>query len=244
MAEYWTIHSVLGVAGLYEQFLRVIAAAERNDQWLRSHGFQPVNTITIQKLQWAFRDFQRELRSVSTATASRAQAQIITNIRKTQQRPDTLQRPNLRDLIFCRPLGAIGRFEMGAVGVADVGILNSGAVSYKGYPYWEVQEKGSLHLAGKVLRGYFYAGGYSGPPSPPSMARRRQHPVFSPGPPLGGEVPGLAFGLGVIRDNLPARNFIRDGAASSGAQYRADMAAVQMATLTQIASLGAPAVVP
>lgn len=87
----------------------------------------------------------------------------------------------------------------GAVGVGSIEELDT-VVGPDGRPFWRTQEHGSTHNVGRVVFGFFQPGS-----SLPSQQQFRQHAIFVAGP--GGPMH--------IQRPIPARHFMRDGAAAA-----------------------------
>lgn len=134
-------------------------------------------------------------------TAKAADSAIEHRIDITRKRPEAGawrgSRKRLNEGIRSEALGN------GAVGVGAISDLDQ-VVGTDGRPYWRAQEEGTSANIGRILFGTFEGPGIT--PGPPNQAEFRVHPVFTPGD-------GLAAGSGTIRRPIPARHFLRDGAA-------------------------------
>lgn len=134
-------------------------------------------------------------------TAKAADSAIEHRIDITRKRPEAGAwrggRKRLNEGIHSEALGN------GAVGIGSIDDLDK-VVGTDGRPYWRAQEEGTSANVGREIFGTFEGPGLT--PGPPNQAEFRVHPVFTPGD-------GLAAGKGTIRRPIPARHFLRDGAA-------------------------------
>lgn len=134
-------------------------------------------------------------------TAKAADEAIRHRIDITRKRPESGAfagaRKRLNEGVHSEPLGD------GGVGIGSIAALDS-VVGSDGRPFWRAQEEGTSANVGRLIFGTFEGPGLT--PSPPDSSLFRVHPVFTPGS-------GIAAGGGVIRRPIPARHFVRDGAA-------------------------------
>lgn len=142
-----------------------------------------------------------EVAIAGTLTAKAADSAIEHRIDLTRKRPEAGAfrgaRKRLNEGVRSEALGG------GAVGVGSIEDLES-VVGKDGRPFWRAQEEGTSANVGRTIFGTFEGPGTT--PGPPNQAEFRVHPVFTPGD-------GLAAGVGTIRRPIPARHFLRDGAA-------------------------------
>lgn len=110
---------------------------------------------------------------------------------------------------------------IGAIGIASIGELDT-VVGTDGKPFWRTQEYGSDHNVGRVIYGLFQPGG-----AMPSEGQFRQHPVFEP----------TAGGRMEIRRPIPARHFLRDGAAEATLFRNREFTAIEQGSVAQIRAI-------
>jgi hypothetical protein len=147
---------------------------------------------------------ERNVGEIGVETVKVADRAIIDRIRITRVRPDAgslgaVRPKRLEEGIHSEVLG------LGAVGIASIDELET-VVGTDGRPFWRAQEYGSTHNVGRVVIGIFQPGG-----AMPDQQDFRKHPIFQ----VGGEGAGAMH----IQRPIPARHFLRDGAAM-GALYR------------------------
>lgn len=134
-------------------------------------------------------------------TAKAADSAIRHRLDITRKRPEAGAfaggRKRLNEGVHSEPLGD------GAVGIGSIEDLDS-VVGKDGRPFWRAQEEGTSANVGREIFGTFEGPGLT--PAPPDDSLFRVHPIFTPGD-------GIAAGGGVIRRPIPARHFVRDGAA-------------------------------
>jgi len=151
-------------------------------------------------------EVERQVNEAGVLTAKASEEAIREFISRTRVRPrapsftgsDAVSgggsRKLLEDGIRSEALGE------GAVGVGSIADLDT-VVGSDGRPFWRTQEFGSTHNVGRVVLGFFQPGN-----SIPNQQQFRQHAIFiaGPGPPMH------------IQRPIPARHFLRDGAAAAG----------------------------
>lgn len=231
MARFVTSFDLVDVALVHREFLVAIRNAEQLGQ-----------TGTAALLKAAHADYNALLRRASVKHAAKAQAAILFQLEMTARRPDTGVKPHLRDHIRCRPISPVGPLELGSVGVADLNELEKVRNPEDGFAYWEVQEEGTTANVGREIRGFFYDRGYRGATRPaPGYTGNKAvaQPLFAPGTLIPGPRGGLG-GKGTIRNPIPARHFVRDGARKAGVNWQAEMRSVERATLRELTAVLAP----
>jgi hypothetical protein len=144
---------------------------------------------------------ERQVVEATLQTAKLADEAIKKRLTMTRVRPEAstfggeagAPRKRLEDAIHSEAVG------LGAVGIGSIEELD-GVLGVDGRPFWRTQEYGSTHNVGRVVYGLFQPGS-----SLPDQQQFRQHPVFVAGP--GGPMH--------ISRPIPARHFLRDGAAEA-----------------------------
>jgi hypothetical protein len=187
---------------------RQILMAERVNAIALKKGLPPPLEANRRALGRVAITYRRELNDLAARTAAEASTLIRQRLAATSVRDPTGVPPHLASLIYSRPLGGI--FEnTGAVGVARESTLDR-AINTRtpGYgPYWRAQEFGTgiqprrpgepeiPTQLGRVIYGYFYSSGASGPGSRPQhqyAGGGGPHPIFIPGGVRRGGVRGRA----------------------------------------------------
>jgi hypothetical protein len=123
----------------------------------------------------------------------------------------------LEDGIHSESLG------LGGVGIASIEELDT-VVGKDGRPFWRTQEFGSTHNVGRVVLGFFQPGSVA-----PDQSQFRRHPIFVAGP-------GVPMH---IQRPIPARHFLRDGAAEAVLFREASFREIEVASVSEIRALRA-----
>jgi len=173
---------------------------------------------------------ERQVIETTVQVAKLSEQAVREHIAKTRVRPDhevfggMFQgfapgggRKRLEDAIKSDALG------LGAVGIGSIEELDT-VVGLDGRPFWRTQEFGSTHNVGRVVFGLFQPGN-----SLPNQQQFRQHPVFIAG----------AGGPMHIQRPIPARHFLRDGAAVAEGFRERLFADTQNAALGEIRAIRA-----
>lgn len=161
-------------------------------------------------------DLNAEVKAAEVLVAEAANRAVIGRIGATRHRPPG--KGLLVNAIESRPIGT-NVFHTGAVGIADISALDK-AADDQGRPYWAAQEFGSDHLVGKTIYGFFQPG-YARP----LQAAFRQHAYF--------EVDDVGFPMHIARP-IPAKGFLRGGAADAEQFRYRTMSRVASETAAQI----------
>lgn len=237
MTTYVRAFIVTDIVQVHEAYQRVIRRA-------RTAGPRAKGTVAL--LERSYREFNRNLDLLAVTTAKDADLRIKEQLAKTARRPDTGVAPHLRSGIKSAPLRTPGPFATGAVGIVNLArierIVNPNDPSR--VPYWIVQEEGSRANVGRTIFGYFFDRGFSNAqrPAPGYTGTANAQPLFSPG--RAGNLPasvqggigprGGKGGKGVIRNPIPARHFVRDGANKARADWRLGIDRIERASLRDI----------
>lgn len=162
---------------------------------------------------------ERNVAEIGVETAKVADRAIVDRIRVTRVRPEVsafgymLPGKRLDEGVKSEVLG------LGAVGIASIEELES-VVGTDGRPFWRTQEYGSSHNVGRVVIGVFQPGG-----SAPDQQDFRKHPIFEPG--------GGAGAMHIQRP-IPARHFLRDGAAVAALYRERTFREAEIGAITEI----------
>ncbi len=154
-----------------------------------------------------------ELNAIGIATAKFARQAIRDAEATSRVRPDTGGGggPRLGDYVgVSDPLPAVE----GSVGINNEDIL------YDNVSWWWTNEEGYGGHIGREIKGFFQPGN-----SPPGQGSAGQHPLFTP---------TRAGKKGVIRQPIPARSFVRDGAYKTEAQWHQQVQAAKRRFLTRV----------
>lgn len=257
MTEYIRGFVIPAVADVHAKFAEAIKLAEEVDRLtVRGAGTRTLAAATAAQLRRAYVDFNAGLRTTAVKAADAASTGMIARFDSTRVRADSGATPHLRDLLHARPLAPYGGVETGAVGIADVGMLdralNRNSPNYG--TYWRAQEYGTgkdgvPSQVGRVIRGYFTAAG-GGDPTPPLAefggGGGGPHPVFISGASGqqrtagSGRGPGPAGGVGgfgTIGHEIRPRHFIKFGADEAAIQWRTGIARVQSQAIDQLTAI-------
>lgn len=235
---YRRIFVIADIASVHREFQLAIAECVRVNSAARGRGARPPAQAIERQLRREHALFQQRLDALAVKTAATATTAIQRRLKQTARRPSTGEKPGLHNLIRSRPLPRIAGFATGAVGVADQAVLER-AVD-PDYPqfgtYWLAQELGTRKHIGRTIRGYFGTAGFADIEVPRSQysGGSGPHPVFSPlivGPRGGRGGPGL------IRHEIHARHFVRDGANAARATWQADLRAIEASTIRDLAAV-------
>lgn len=192
----------------------LISAVYETEIRLRSSG-RPVAADILLR---AFGVLQRELLELGRQMAAFATAELERQEKKTRVRPDTEGGggPRLGNHLKAEPIEQ--NIMPGAIGVADLDLLNSLEDEYGNTGWWITNEIGSSGRVGGRLFGTFYG---SSSAAPPDSDLFREHPLFASGP-----NESLA-GLGFISNPIPARHFIEKAQRVIAAEWRLRFEAVK-----------------
>lgn len=235
------------VAVVHEVFQKCISDADRLVVEERKAGKTPANMmgpVLLAELRLAYRRFNEGLRQAAEKGAARATKGMIEHLKGTRRRPGTGTAPALEDLLEAAPI-RVGNYESGAVGVANVELLNQAINPHsRGYgPYWRALEYGTGQggvpsQVGRILYGSFTGPGGASPTPPMAefAGGGGPHPVFishHAGDPasIGGE---RIAGLGTIGAEIEPKRFIRFGADGAAVRWRGDVAEVQARALKDL----------
>lgn len=165
-------------------------------------------------------ELNAEVKAAEVLVAGAATRAVIARIGANRHRPQG--KGLLVNAIESRPIGT-NIFHTGAVGVGDMTALDKAADRY-GRPYWAAQEFGSTHLvewfSTHTVYGFFQPGAAA-----PDQTQFRQHPYFelnSEGHPL------------KVKRPIPAKGFLRGGAADAEQFRYRTMSRVASETAAQI----------
>lgn len=242
MPEYARIFVIEDIARIHRAFSETLIEAAALER--RAPG---AAAATLRTLQRAYADFNAELDVIAKRSAVRSTQEIRHRIDSTRSRRGTGRgQPHLRSAIRSRALGRVRGLSTGAVGVADVHVLeelkNPLAPQYGSY--WLAQEEGTRANIGN-RRGLFFGPGYSGggaPADPAHQGGGGPHPLFATGGQMGAVGAGTGRGLPLakIRRPVPARHFIRDGANRSRIAWEREIRLLEARTVQRLASVIRP----
>lgn len=235
------------VADVHASFQKCMADADRLVLLEREAGRRPADMMgpaLLADLRLAYRHFTEGLQQAAEKGAAGATKGMKERLKGTQRRPSSGTAPPLEDLLEAAPI-RVGNHESGAVGVANVELLNRAVNPHsRGYgPYWRALEYGTGQgdvpsQVGRILYGSFTGPGGASPTPPAAeyAGGGGPHPVFvshRAGEPtsLGGE---RVVGLGTIGKEIEAKRFIRFGADAASVKWRSDIAAVQVRALREL----------
>lgn len=266
MPQYVRTFVIENVANVHRHYGRTFRLIEEIIAEERRAGLPP-SLNTLQLLERSYLEFNNALDALAKRTAAAATGAIKDRIRATRavNRGDTGRGQHLRNAIRSRPLGRVAGLSTGAVGVADVRVLDAlvNPVGHWG-PYWQAQEYGTAALSprgaipkqsGRVIRGGFFGRGFGGDPVRPLAEFRGlgvgPHPIFVSSRVGGSLFQGLGFGargigrqggvgggFGTIGVELPGRHFIRDGANLAHADWLSGMRALEFRALRDLRAAG------
>lgn len=242
MARYARIFVVSDIAEVHRAFDRDFRLLEQLALVERAGNLPQTGVATMRLLELAYANFNRELDDLAKRTAASATDLIKERIRATRarNRGDTGRGAHMRNMVRSRPLPRIGGLASGAVGVADLDVLDSLRNPLGNYgPYWRAQEYGTGSTEvpaqkGRVIRGYFFGRGFGGTPEVPREEYRGlgvgPAPIFVGAGAGSAAFGGVGFsggpgrsggrgGYGTISVELPGRHFIRDGANAARIQW-------------------------
>jgi hypothetical protein len=161
-------------------------------------------------------ELERELNTLATTTAARADEAIKRKLMETRRRPRTDRTRHLEDSIKSVPYPGLGGVKIALVSELDQ------AVNPSGYgPYWSAIEFGSVEvgnpMTGRTLYGTFTGGGSD--PERPRRAYRRDNLGDAMAPHAQFEWYGEDEGKGVIKHEIEGRHFLKRGADEAWAFY-------------------------
>lgn len=222
--EYSVLLTTVDFAGLQESFIRLHDIFEADG-----------DTALASLLRQAFLRLRGDLLAIAKEVAVKAQAYIKEEEATSRVRPDTggdMNGVRLEDFVGrSAPLDAVP----GSVGI------NFEPELYDNVSWWWTNEEGYSGHVGRVVHGFFYDAGYVSA-SRPDPGSFREHPLFrAEGP----QRDTNAFGPGHDRDSptsggkgvrpgmrienpIPARRFVRRGAARAEADWHAGVKAAKL----------------
>lgn len=248
MSEFVRGFVIPDVADVHILYQRAITLARRVAELERRAGpLEGAAVGALAVLEGSYRTFQSNLRGAAQKAATTAVEDMRARLDATQVRAATDSAPHLRELLSARPL-QIGGLETGAVGIADIKLLDRAINPYsRGYgTYWRAQEYGTgsdgiPSQVGRVIHGYFIGGGDQEPPDAQYSGGGGPHPVFvsdsSSSSLFGRGARGGFGGFGTISVEDRPRHFIRDGADQAKIVWRADIARAQADAISALARL-------
>lgn len=208
MADANDFSIVLATRGL----AKLIGESLSLEQLLLADG-TPNQAAVIRR---ATAELERELEAIGVKVAKAAQQEIRSLEVSTQVRPDTAGGggPRLGDYIgTSAPLHTVP---------GSVGINNERELEDNGVEWWWTNEEGYSGHIGRTFIGAFEG-------TRPTPGEFRTHALLE----IGKGVKGS--GKGTIRNPIPERRFVRDGAAAAQAQWHAEIQAAKarfMASVT------------
>lgn len=251
MAQYRRILVVEDIAQIHRRYARVLtllAAAERDPRLRGRYAGRRRQT------QLAYANFQRGLNDVARHNATLAEKRMKQRFDQTRARANTGHGGlHLRQALRARPAQIGSRLATGAVGIADIEILNSvvNPASPQYGPFWRAQEYGTgfgevPSQEGRVFRGSFYDRGYNNPTPP--IAGRGDQPIFvstrnarALAPSFSGSSRGGMGGhdgLGTIHREIQPRRFITNTIQDIEPLWRADINRVQGQAIASLRAIG------
>lgn len=246
MATYVRGFIIPDVVDVHEAFQRVMVQCDRLILEERRLGKSVGAARALADIRIAYRDFNLGLRNAAEKAAERAMKGMIERLDSTRRRAETGSSPAIRDLVEANPLNT-GQFQTGAVGVANVELLNRAINPHsRGYgTYWRALEYGTGQgqvpsQVGRILYGSFTAAGGTDPTPPMAefAGGGGPHPVFRSGGVGVTSVDGeRTIGLGTIGKEIEAKHFIKYGADEAAVQWRAEIAAVQSRALDELRAI-------
>lgn len=263
---YARIFVIENVARVHRHYANTFKIVEEIIALERKAGLPPsVNTLAL--LESSYLRFNDSLDVLAKKTAREADVAIKDRILATRalNRGDTGRGQHLRNAVRSRALPAIAGLSTGAVGVANIAILDALRNPLGNYgPYWQAQEYGTAaesprgpipRQKGRVIRGSFFGRNFAGDGEPPRRDLQGlgvgPHPIFVSSAAGGaaaralghssrgvGKRGGVGGGFGTISVELPGRHFIRDGANLAAAKWRSDMRAIEFRALRDLRAAG------
>lgn len=186
-ASYSVVLPTIGLAALEREALALAATLDADGT--------PAQASIVRQ---AFIRLLDELNTIARATAASAEKSIKEHEINSRVRPDSGQTPSLNDFVgVSHPLPGVE----GSVGI------NYEPLLYANVPWWWTNEEGYSGNVGRKFIGAYYESGFTSP-SKPSPSEDRQHPLLRIGK-------GPGTGKGTIRNPIPARRFVEDGAAEA-----------------------------
>lgn len=232
------------VGDVHVAYKRVIAIALENVTLaIRSGVEASLIKDQLARLEEGYRIFQVNLQAAAVTGAAAATVEMRDKFRSTVKRVETTGNgPSLVALLVARPLTIPG-FATGAVGVADVALLDTAINPNSRYgPYWRAQEYGTgadspegpiRSQKDRVIFGAFFGGGESSPPIAEYAGGGGPHPIFI----SHSDSPSDTPGFGTIGMEIAGRHFIRDGADAALLKWRADIARAQSEAISALSQV-------
>lgn len=243
MAEWVRGFVISDVAEVHAKFAKCISDAELLVAEERRTGVDVGAKALLDDLNLAYRQFQSGLQQTAQRGSRAAMEGMIERLKSNRIRPPSGNTPPLEDLITAAPISVgSGRFETGAVGVANVENLNRATNPHsRGYgPYWRAVEYGTGQdgvpsQIGRILYGAFTDAGGSDatPPLNEYAGGGGPHPVFV----SAANNESSVNGLGTIGHEVQGKHFIKLGADAAAVKWRADVAEVQARALDQLSGI-------
>jgi hypothetical protein len=196
--DYSAVLVMRGFAGLKADVVRTVAH-------LRADG----QLATATEIGGAFDELTARLQLISAEIAELAHRAILEEEQRSRVRPDTGGDggPRMEDFLGeSAPLTEIP----GTV------VINDERVLEENVPWWWTNEEGYSGHIGRVVRGFFFDAGFTGP-SRPDPSRFREHPLFMTGSDQldtfggGGGARGGVGGRMEIHNPIPRREFVLHG---------------------------------
>lgn len=191
--SYSVVLPTIGLAALEREALRLAATLDADGT--------PAQASIVRQ---AFIRLLDELNDIARVTSAAAEKSIKEHEIDSRVRPDSGMSPSLNDFVgVSHPLPGVE----GSVGI------NYEPILYANVPWWWTNEEGYSGNVGRKFIGAYYDSGFSSP-SKPSPSEDRQHPLLRIGK-------GPGTGKGTIRNPIPARRFVEEGAAQAEVGWHA-----------------------
>lgn len=248
MPEFVRGFVISDVAEVHKQFQQTIRDAERLVALEQQFKMNRGGRKALAEMQGAYRTFNANLRAVAERAAREATKGMVERLAAQRHRPPTGSVPPLKDLVAAVPLAAMGKYETGAVGVANVEFLNRAINPHsRGYgPYWRAVEYGTGQgivpsQLGRVIYGSFTDAGGANPTAPAAEfgGGGGPHPVFMSRKVLGSSSAGgtRTAGLGTIGKEVEAKHYIKYGADHAAIDWRRGVAETQQRALNELGAI-------
>lgn len=194
-SSYSVVLPTIGLAALEREAVALSATLEADGT--------PAQASIVRQ---AFIRLLTELEDIARKTSVFAEKSIKEHEISSRKRPDTGRSPSLNDFVgISHPLPAVE----GSVGI------NYEPTLYNNVPWWWTNEEGYAGNIGRKFIGAFGDAGFSSP-SKPDPSRFREHPLLRIGK-------GPGTGKGTIRNPIPARRFVEDGAREAEVIWHAEI---------------------
>jgi hypothetical protein len=203
--DYSAVLVMRGYAGLKADVLRVTAKLEADGQLLAAR-----------EISAAFVELTEELHVISADVAKRAHQAILDHEQQSRVRPDTQgggPGGRLEDFI-----GESSAFPE----VPGTVLINDESVLRDNVPWWWTNEEGYSGFIGRKISGRFFDAGWTGA-SRPSQDQIREHPLFRGAM----RPPGSNLKGAVIKNPIPAREFVLEGYKEAEVEWHAAVRAAR-----------------